>query len=255
LRGTRIVCQLQKDSPSSTDHWATDERQTELNKVQALTDTKFKDLRLLSQAFTHRSFSNELNKTYKSDNERLEFLGDSVLGLLAAEYLYLSLPTGKEGKLAKLKSKIVSMPTLAAIARKYQFQKFLLLGKGEKDKGESNTNLQADSFEAFLGALYLDQGIEACRKFLKSNFKKMEQLLEEIEETKDYKTILQEHCQKKWKKTPSYRIGSEEGPDHEKSFEVIVEIEGKFSAQGSGKNKRSAEQIAAKQALVRLNIL
>jgi ribonuclease-3 len=246
---------LHKDSPLTTDHWTSDERKTNLDKLQSLTDTQFKDLRLLSQAFTHRSFSNELDKSYKSDNERLEFLGDSVLGLLAAEYLYLSLPTGKEGKLAKLKSKIVSMPAIAAIARKYQFQKFLLLGKGEKEKGESNSNLQADSFEAFLGALYLDQGIEACRKFLKSNFKKMDQLLDEIEETKDYKSILQEYCQKKWKKTPVYRVGSEEGPDHEKFFEVIVDLDGKITASGTGKNKRSAEQSAAKQALVRLKIV
>ncbi len=246
---------MHKDSASTSEHWTSDARQQDLNQLQALTHTKFKDLRLLSQAFTHRSFSNEINNSHKSDNERLEFLGDSVLGLLAAEYLYLSLPTGKEGKLAKLKSKIVSMPAIAAIARKFQFQTFLLLGKGEKDKGEKNANLQADCFEAFLGALYLDQGLDACRKFLKSNFKRMDQLLEEVEETKDYKTILQEFCQKKWKKTPIYRIGMEEGPDHEKFFEVIVELEGKLSAKGNGKNKRSAEQSAAKQALIKLDMI
>jgi len=246
---------LTKDSSSLPEHWATDARQKDLQRLQSLTETKFKDLRLLSLAFTHRSYSNELNKSFASDNERLEFLGDSVLGLLAAEYLFLSLPTVKEGKLAKLKSKIVSMPAIAAIARKYQFPNFLLLGKGEKASGEMNTNLQADSFEAFLGALYLDQGLDACRKFLKSNFKKMDQLLEELDETKDYKSILQEHCQKKWKKTPVYRVGSEEGPDHLKSFEVIVELDGKFSAHGTGKNKRSAEQVAAKQALLVLKKL
>ncbi len=240
---------------TSAPHWLSDERQKALSTLQTLTATKFKDVRLLNQAFTHRSFSNELDKSYKSDNERLEFLGDSVLGLLAAEYLYLSLPKGKEGKLAKLKSKIVSMPALAAIARKYQFQKFLLLGKGEKEKGEQNTNLQADSFEAFLGALFLDQGLSACRNFLQTNFKKMDQLLDEIEETKDYKTILQEHCQKKWKKTPVYEVASEEGPDHEKFFRVVVSLDTKFTANGSGKNKRSAEQSAAKQALTSQKLL
>ncbi|MCZ8155121.1 MAG: ribonuclease III [Leptospira sp.] len=246
---------MRKSPPGTSDRLSTSQRQNDLKLVQTLTETKFKDIRLLNQAFTHRSFSNEISTSYDSDNERLEFLGDSVLGLLAAEYLYLSLPKGKEGKLAKLKSKIVSMPAIAAIARKYQFPKFLLLGKGEKEKGEKNTNLQADSFEAFLGALFLDQGLDACRKFLKTNFKKMDQLLEEIEETKDYKTILQEYCQKKWKKTPVYRVVSEDGPDHEKYFQVVVDLDGSLSASGEGKNKRAAEQNAAKQALVRLKLV
>jgi len=234
---------------------STDDHNEALQKIQTLTDTKFKDLRLLKQAFTHRSYSNELSRSYQTDNERLEFLGDSVLGILAAEYLYLSIPKGKEGKLAKLKSKIVSMPAIAAIARKYEFQKFLLLGKGEKEQGENNTNLQADCFEAFLGALFLDQGLDACRKFLRSNFKKMDHLLEEIEETKDYKTILQEHCQKKWKKIPQYSLNSEKGPDHEKFFEVMVSLDQYLNANGTGKNKRSAEQSAAKHALKLLNLL
>ncbi|WP_108976660.1 ribonuclease III [Leptospira ryugenii] len=227
----------------------------DLDRIQTITKTQFKDTKLLKQAFTHRSFANESKDGVGIDNERLEFLGDSVLGVLAAEYLYVSIPKGKEGKLAKLKSKIVSMPALAAIARKYEFHHFLLLGRGEKEKGGENSNLQADCFEAFLGALYLDQGLDACRKFLKPNFRSMDQLLEEIEETKDFKTILQEYCQKKWKKIPEYTTLTETGPDHEKFFKIQVHLAQHISAEGSGKNKRSAEQNAAKQALKELKIL
>ncbi|WP_246048054.1 ribonuclease III [Leptospira ilyithenensis] len=235
-------------------NWQNPARLGELNSIQSLTDTKFKDLKILHQAFVHRSFANELDRDHL-DNERLEFLGDSILGLLAADYLYRSLPKGKEGKLAKLKSKIVSAPAIAAIARKYKFNQFLLLGKGEKEKGEFNTNLQADCFEAFLGALYLDQGLEECRRFLEPNFKNMEQLLDEVEETKDFKTILQEHCQKKWKKIPIYEVMKEEGPDHEKLFLIAVSLDHVFQTEGRGKNKRSAEQNAAKLALSKLGLL
>ncbi|TGN21165.1 ribonuclease III [Leptospira idonii] len=235
--------------------WQTSGRLEELKQIQSNTKTKFKDLRLLHQAFVHRSFANELDAKSQIDNERLEFLGDSVLGILAAEYLYLSLPSGKEGKLAKLKSKIVSTPAIAAIARKYEFNRYLLLGKGEKEKGESNHNLQADCFEAFLGALFLDQGLEECRRFLKTNFKRMDQLLEDVEETKDYKTILQEYCQKKWKTIPVYEVLGEEGPDHQKSFLISVAYGDKFKTKGEGKNKRTAEQLAAKLALLKLGLL
>ncbi|EOQ98597.1 ribonuclease III [Leptospira wolbachii serovar Codice str. CDC] len=231
------------------------ERISSLKELQSLTKTQFKDISLLHLAFVHRSFANEDSDRYLSDNERLEFLGDSVLGILAAEFLYQSLPKGKEGKLAKLKSKMVSAPAIAKLARSYRFPEFLLLGRGEREKGESNTNLQADSFEAFLGALYLDQGLASCRKFLTPHFQVMEKGVDDAEETKDYKTILQEFCQKKWKKIPEYSVMKEEGPDHDKEFLVSVLCENHFQTSGDGKNKRRAEQMAAKAALRFLKIL
>ncbi|MCW7487544.1 ribonuclease III [Leptospira meyeri] len=231
------------------------ERISSLKELQVLTKTQFKDISLLHLAFVHRSFANEDSNRYLSDNERLEFLGDSVLGILAAEFLYRSLPKGKEGKLAKLKSKMVSAPAIAKLARVYRFPEYLLLGKGERDKGEANANLQADCFEAFLGALYLDQGLESCRKFLTPHFQMMEKAVDDAEETKDYKTILQEFCQKKWKKLPEYSVMKEEGPDHDKEFLISVVLEKNFQATGEGKNKRRAEQMAAKAALRFLKIL
>lgn len=231
------------------------ERISTLQELQTLTHTSFKDISLLHLAFVHRSFANEDSDRYLSDNERLEFLGDSVLGILAAEYLYKSLPKGKEGILAKLKSKMVSAPAIAKLSRLYRFPEFLLLGKGEKEKGEANLNLQADCFEAFLGALYLDQGLNSCRIFLTPHFQKMEKAIENAEETKDYKTILQEFCQKKWKKLPEYVLLKEEGPDHEKEFLVSVSCEQYFQTSGDGKNKRRAEQMAAKAALQFLKLL
>ncbi|GBF42194.1 ribonuclease III [Leptospira ellinghausenii] len=231
------------------------ERIISLKELQSLTNTSFKDVSLLHLAFVHRSFANEDSDRYLSDNERLEFLGDSVLGILAAEYLYKSLPKGKEGILAKLKSKMVSAPAIAKLARVYRFPDFLLLGKGEKEKGEVNLNLQADCFEAFLGALYLDQGLNSCRIFLTPHFQTMEKKIESAEETKDYKTILQEYCQKKWKKLPEYILLKEEGPDHDKEFSVSVSCENHFQTTGDGKNKRRAEQMAAKAALRVLNLL
>lgn len=231
------------------------ERISTLKELQSLTKTKFKEISLLHLAFVHRSFANEDSDRYLSDNERLEFLGDSVLGILAAEFLYKSLPKGKEGKLAKLKSKMVSAPAIAKLARAYRFPEYLLLGKGEREKGEANLNLQADCFEAFLGALYLDQGLESCRTFLTPHFQMMEKAVEDAEETKDYKTILQEFCQKKWKKLPEYSVMKEEGPDHNKEFLVSVVCEKHFQTNGEGKNKRRAEQMAAKAALRFLKIL
>lgn len=242
-------------SPLAQKSKLTPDRASSLKKLQDLTKTKFKDISLLHLAFVHRSFSNELGKGKNLDNERLEFLGDSILGLIAAEYLYTNLPKGAEGKLAKLKSKIVSTPAIASFARKFQFPEFLLLGRGEIQKAKLNTNIQADCFESFLGALFLDQGIDSCRKFLLPLFHGMDSVFEDVEETKDYKTILQEYCQKKWKVIPIYSVENEVGPDHDKEFLVKVSLENHFQNKGIGKNKRKAEQRAAKEALISLELL
>lgn len=230
------------------------ERESALKNLQSITKTKFKNLSLLHLAFVHRSFANENEIGRLGDNERLEFLGDSILGLVAAEFLYTSIPKGAEGKLAKLKSKLVSTPVIAKLSRHYKFPDYLLVGRGEASKAKENTNLQADCFESFLGALFLDQGIESCRSFLIPHFQEMHSIFEDVEEAKDYKTILQEFCQKKWKTIPIYTVLTEEGPDHDKEFLVQVSLENHFQNNGKGKNKRKAEQNAAKSALGTLKL-
>lgn len=233
------------------------ERLSNLSELQKKTKTTFEDIALLQQAFCHRSFANETGFK-QEDNERLEFLGDSVLGLLVVEHLYLSWPKGNEGNLANRKSKIVSAPALAKLARSYEFGKFLLMGKGESGNAESNMNVLADTFEAFLGAYYLDQGelgLSKCREFLRPHLQELSKSILDFEDTKDFKTVLQEYCQKKWKTLPEYNLLKEEGSDHDKVFTMQASLEDYFSQIGSGKNKKAAEQAAAKRALVELGLV
>jgi ribonuclease III len=233
------------------------ERLSHLSDLQKKTKATFEDLTLLNQAFCHRSFANETGFR-QEDNERLEFLGDSVLGLLVVEHLYLSWPKGNEGNLANRKSKIVSAPALAKLARSYEFGKYLLMGKGESGNAESNINVLADTFEAFLGAYYLDQkefGLSKCREFLKPHLEELSKSILDFEDTKDFKTVLQEYCQKKWKTLPDYILLKEEGSDHDKIFTMQASHGNYFSQIGSGKNKKAAEQAAAKRALAELGLV
>lgn len=225
------------------------ERLNDLQRLQASLGLSFHNLELLHLAFVHRSYANEEFGESSKDNERLEFLGDSVLGLVTAEYLFHRQPEGKEGKLAKQKSQLVSAPILAKFSQKFHFFEYLLLGKGGRGLEVTNQNIQADCFEAFLGAVFLDQGLASCRKLLLPLLTEAFHKLSDNEETKDYKTILQEFCQKKWKKIPEYITIQEVGPDHEKEFTVSVHLASYFTSEGKGKNKRSAEQKAAKSAL------
>lgn len=232
------------------------ERQSLLSELQKKTKTSFLDLGLLHQAFCHRSFANETGFK-QQDNERLEFLGDAILGLLVVEHLYLSWPKGNEGNLANRKSKIVSAPALAKLSRTYGFGKYLLLGKGETGNTEFNVNVLADTFEAFLGAYYLDQkekGLERCREFLLPHLEELSRSILDFEDTKDFKTVLQEYCQKKWKSLPEYQLLNEEGSDHDKVFTMQVLFAKEFVSEGIGKNKKAAEQAAAKKALVQLGV-
>jgi len=229
------------------------QRIASLEELVKLTKTPFRDLNLLNQAFCHRSFANE-SGFEEQDNERLEFLGDSVLGLLVVEYLYKTHPKGKEGKLANRKSKIVSAPILAKLAQDYQFEGYLLLGKGERFAGKTNRNIQADCFEAFLGALYLDSGLEACRNFLSPHLRELSELHYELESVMDYKTKLQEYCQKHWKSVPNYLLVNEDGSEHDKIFTVTVTHSSGFAFSGAGKNKKQAEQAAAKLAVQALGL-
>ena len=211
-------------------------------------DLVFSDETLLETAFTHTSYANEHRLLKISHNERLEFLGDAVLQLIISEYLYNKYPKRPEGDLSKLRSMIVREESLAGFARDCQFDQFIKLGRGEEKSGGRNRDtILGDLFEAFLGALLLDKGVEAVKSFL---YQVMIPKVEagDFERVTDYKTKLQELLQINGDVEIAYQVVSETGPAHSKNFEVAVLINGRKSGQGQGRSKKLAEQEAAKNA-------
>ncbi|WP_407396998.1 ribonuclease III [Treponema sp.] len=218
----------------------------------------FRDYSILDLAFHHRSYSNE-NESHKIyNNERLEFLGDSVLGLATASFLYNDMEKNKEGDLAKIKSNVVSEQTLAPIALdKMHLDKYLVLGKGEEmSGGRTKKAILADAVEAVIGALYIDQGYEAAEKLV------LELIVPEIRKVqsntghKDYKTMLQEYFQKKsGGKCPLYRLEKSTGPDHDRIFYTSVKLGEVTYGPATGKNKKESEQEVAREALVALGLI
>ncbi|MDR0325389.1 MAG: ribonuclease III [Oscillospiraceae bacterium] len=206
----------------------------------------FKDPFLLETALTHSSYANERPKT--PYNERLEFLGDAVLGLIAAEYLYSGHPDMPEGELTKLRAGYVCEQSLAAAARRLGLGDLLRLGRGEKaDGGDARDSILADAFEAVLAAMYLDGGWEPCRKMVgEAVFSRPPAV-----PVRDAKSRLQEVLQGQGKPGPEYRTVSESGPDHKKTFIVEVFIDGRSVARGTGRSKKQAEMEAAEKALNR----
>ena len=205
----------------------------------------FADETLLETAFTHTSYANEHRLLKISHNERLEFLGDAVLQLIISEYLYTKYPKRPEGDLSKLRSMIVREESLAGFARDCQFDQFIKLGRGEEKSGGRNRDtILGDLFEAFLGALLLDKGVEAVKSFL---YQVMIPKVEagDFERVTDYKTKLQELLQINGDVEITYQVVSETGPAHAKNFEVAVLINGRKSGQGQGRSKKLAEQEAA----------
>ena len=211
-------------------------------------DLVFSDETLLETAFTHTSYANEHRLLKISHNERLEFLGDAVLQVIISEYLYTKYPKRPEGDLSKLRSMIVREESLAGFARDCQFDQFIKLGRGEEKSGGRNRDtILGDLFEAFLGALLLDKGVEAVKSFL---YQVMIPKVEagDFERVTDYKTKLQELLQINGDVEIAYQVVSETGPAHAKNFEVAVLINGRKSGQGQGRSKKLAEQEAAKNA-------
>ena len=209
---------------------------------------KFRDIDLLDLAFHHRSCSNEDINFKDLNNERLEFLGDSVLGRVAADFLYKDMTKNSEGDLSKIKSAVVSEDALAPVALKFGLDKMLVLGHGEElSGGRSKKAILADCMEAVIGAYYADQGFSAAQKYVLS-FIVPE--VRKIQKTggKDYKSLLQEMYQKKCKKCPVYKTVSVTGPDHSREFRVTVHLGEVSYGPASGKSKKEAEQLAAKDA-------
>lgn len=212
---------------------------------------KINNPKLFKQAFTHRSYLNEAKEKIPS-NERLEFLGDSIISLIVSDYLFKKYPYYDEGKLTNLRSLIVNTKSLAKVARELNFGKLLLLSKGEEEsKGRQNQSLLADSFEAFVGALFIDKGLEDVSRFIKNVLlNKLEQLVEGS--LKDPKSLLQELVQSKMKSSPVYNVTGEVGPSHAKLFTVAVFVGNKIYGEGAGKSKQEAEENAAKEALEKI---
>lgn len=200
-------------------------------------------------AFTHRSYLNEASETLES-NERLEFLGDSVLSLIISNILYNKRPGDNEGDLTNLRSYIVKTPSLAKASLHLDLGKYLRMSKGEElSGGRSNTQLLANTYEALLGAIYLDQGIEAATEFVKKTLIPLFESEIEKGPPKDAKSQLQELSQEKTKQSPKYKILDTTGPDHAKVFTVGVFVQGNQIGSGSGLSKQIAEEAAAAEAL------
>lgn len=211
----------------------------------------FRDLEILDLAFHHKSFSNENSAAKVYNNERLEFLGDSVLGLATAAFLYEDMDTEREGELARIKSGVVSEKSLAPIAlEKMHIDRYLILGKGEESSGgRKKAAILADAVEAVIGALYIDSGYEAAEKLVLDLIVPEIRKAQSVDGNKDFKTILQEFCQKKFSVCPTYSLVKTTGPDHDRTFFVSVKIGSDCYGPAEGKNKKSAEQNAAKIAL------
>ncbi len=229
-------------------------RLKEINKLQKIIKVKFNNRSLLYNALVHRSYVNESGNFDMQDNERLEYLGDSVLGLVVNEYLFKRFDSYPEGDLAKIKSAVVSEATLAAVARGIDLGSFLFMGKGEEQSGgRDRSSILANSLEALIGAVYLDSGLKASRKFILSLLKKDVERIDSMSYMRDPKTTLQEYVQKNYKTRPVYEVIEESGPDHQKEFLVSLIINDKEFARGSGSSKRKAEMAAAEDVLKRLD--
>jgi ribonuclease-3 len=212
----------------------------------------YRDPRLLERALTHKSYANE--NRLSEHNERMEFLGDSVLSLVVSELLMNALPGASEGELSRIRAAVVSEPSLAAVARTIGLGKFLLVGRGEEQTGgRDKDSLLADSLEALVASLYLDGGMEPAGAFITRFFRDTIDRVRTAGGAADHKTELQELCQERLKVLPEYRVVSETGPDHRKEFTVELSIRGEVCGRGAGRNKKEAEQRAAKEALEKLN--
>lgn len=211
---------------------------------------KFKDEQLLRTALTHRSALNEHHLEKTESNERLEYLGDAVLELVTTEFLYRQLPTAPEGKMTAIRSALVKTTMLSTVGQQLNLGEKLFLSKGEElSGGRANVTLIADTVEAVIGALYLDQGMTAAKKFIQ------EMILAHFDEVmekrlyRDAKSSLQEEVQAHGFGAPIYQVLHEEGPDHDKTFLVAVFVDGQKVGEGEGKSKQNAQQVAALQAL------
>ena len=212
---------------------------------------QFRNISLLQNALTHSSYANERWHNSLMSNERLEFLGDSILGMVVAEYLFRTFPNRPEGELTRMRADMVCEKTLAAVAGRIELGKHLMLGNGEEQGGgRSRESILADAVESVIAASFLDGGMTAARQFIE-RFILVEVPVKKLHNI-DYKTALQELVQQKKNQVLSYHLTGESGPDHDKRFDVEVSLNGKVVGTGTGSSKKRAEQMAARCALERL---
>ena len=212
---------------------------------------RFQNITLLQNALTHSSYANERWHNSLKSNERLEFLGDSILGMVVAEYLYKTFPDRPEGELTRMRADMVCEKSLASVAARIDLGRHLMLGNGEEQGGGRNRDsILADAVESVIAASFLDGGMDAARNFIEK-FVLVEVPVKKMHNA-DYKTALQELVQQKKNQTLSYALVGESGPDHDKRFEVEVSLNGSVIGVGSGSSKKRAEQMAAQSALENL---
>lgn len=240
---------------SSGENYMINKINKKINNLQKSIRYNFKEIDLLYTALSHPSYAHENNLPHYKSNQRLEFLGDAVLGLTVSEMIYNEYPNFPEGHMTKVRANVVRESTLARIARDVSLGEFLYLGKGEESTGgRQRTSILADALEALIGAIYIDGGIEKAKLFVKNYFNT------EIKETiqkqsyRDFKSTLQELIQRDNKEKLFYEVIGESGPDHDKNFTVQVKFCNKILGKGTGKSKKEAEQAAAKSALKDLDI-
>ncbi len=237
-------------SPTSPD-----ELTRQLPAFAARLGLTFRDLRWLQEALVHKSYTNEDTQTTLADNQRLEFLGDAVLYLLAAEWLHERLPLAREGTLTELRTGIVRNERLATFAEQFELGTMLLMGKGEvKNEGRKRPRNLSSAFEAILAALYLDQGLAAVRQFLRPLFEATPVAALHDEGLKDPRSTLQEWVQRRWGVLPEYREVAIEGSEHAPEFTCHIFVQGEFWGAGKGRSKQAAAMMAAKPALAALQL-
>ena len=209
----------------------------------------FKNKQLANQVFVHRSYLNETAETLES-NERLEFLGDSILSFVVSSHIFDKYKTSKEGQLTSIRSVLTNTETLYEISRELGLGELLKLSKGEEaGGGRKNKTILANTLEALIGGIFIDQGIEAAKKFIEDNIISEAERIIEAQGLKDPKSALQEKIQESLRESPVYKVIQEEGPDHNKSYVIGVYIGEKLLAEGSGKSKQEAEKSSARNAL------
>jgi ribonuclease III len=230
--------------------------ETRINRLKELENIlsySFSSLPLLDKALTHRSYINENQDRDLKDNERLEFLGDAVLDLCISDVLMRAFPDYTEGQLSKIRASIVNEPTLAELSKTFRLGDFLLLGKGEEiSGGRTKNSILSNTFEAVIAAIYLDSGYDKTLAFIKNLFMPYIEKWIHFPIYKDYKTFLQEFSQNRFKVVPKYQLIRESGPDHDKVFYIQLTIADLLTSTGVGKNKKEAEQQAARQAIEEL---
>lgn len=230
-----------------------EERIKNLEELSETLSYTFNDITLLDISLSHSSYANENPDLAGEDNERLEFLGDAVLQLCMSDILIRRFPDYAEGQLSKVRAALVNEHSLAGLAREHRIGDFLLLGRGEENSGgRDKDSLLGDAVEAIIGAIYLDGGYEKALRFIRVTFQSLVDEWIESPIYLDYKSLLQETSQGRFKLVPQYRITGASGPDHDKTFEVEASIGDIVSTTGAGKNKKEAEQNAARKALQRL---